>query len=55
MAIVVLHFLCFKIISLVGVVVYNQPEKGLQHFPYCTSRELGGLCICLRGLLFQCS
>ena len=30
MAIVVLHFLCFKIISLVGVVVYNQPREGIK-------------------------
>ncbi len=33
MAIVVLHFLCFKIISLVGVVVYNQPREGIAAFP----------------------
>ena len=33
MAIVVLHFLCFKIISLVGVVVYNQPSEGIAAFP----------------------
>lgn len=30
---VVLHFLCFKIISLVGVVVYNQPREGIAAFP----------------------
>ena len=33
MAIVVLHFLCFKIISLVGVVVYNQPRERIAAFP----------------------
>ena len=33
MAIVVLHFLCFKIISLVGVVVYNQPRERITAFP----------------------
>ena len=33
MAIVVLHFLCFKIISLIGVVVYNQPREKIAAFP----------------------
>lgn len=33
MAIVVLHFPCFKIIRLVGVVVYNQPRERIAAFP----------------------
>lgn len=33
MAIVVLHFLCFKVISFVGVVVYNQSRERIAAFP----------------------
>lgn len=51
MAIVVLHFLCFKIISFVGVVVYNRPREKIAAFPVLYDHGIWWIAYMLVGII----